>query len=138
MSPVTARSSKSPVLWLRMSAKPLRRPVAPAICTSASGTRAPTSWWRRNTRLLSLITRSCSLVARMRRSCSSVSALAPVSWAVLPMSACASRPLSSATSMKAATWRNTVMSIQFGGTWISSTRAETSSQPTCWSSQTAT
>ena len=58
-----------------------------------------------------------------------MSALAPESCAVLPMSACASRPLSSATSMKAATCRNTVMSIQFGGTWISATRAETSSQP---------
>ena len=120
-----------------MRAKPLRTPVAPAIWASASGMSAVTSWWRRKTRLLSLITRSCSLVACMRRSCSSVSALAPESSAVLPMSAWASRPLSSATSMNAAMCRKTVMSIQFGGTWISATSAETESQPRCWNSQTA-
>ncbi len=74
----------------------------------------------------------------MRRSCCSVSALASLSSVVLPMSACARRPLSSATSMNAAMCRKTVMSIQLGGTWISSTSAETESQPTCCSSQTAT
>ena len=73
----------------------------------------------------------------MRRSCSSVSALAPESSALLPMSAWARRPLSSATSMNAATCRNTVMSIQLGGTWISATVAETASTLRCCSSQTA-
>ena len=100
--------------------------------------RPATSWWRRKTRLLSLMMRSCSLVACRRRSCSSVSALARESSAELPMRAWASLPLSSATSMNAAMCRQTVMSIQFGGTWISATSAETLSQPTCWSSQTAT
>ena len=121
-----------------MSANPLRTPVALAIWSRASGTRPAASWWRRNTRLLSLITRSCSLVARMRRSCASVSALARESWVELPMSARASRPLRSATSMNAATWRLTVISIQLAGTWTWATTAGTSSQPTCWSSQTVT
>ena len=124
-----ARSSYSPLLWLSTSANPALMPEASAICASASGMSASTSWCRRKTRLLSLMTRSCSLVACMRRSCASVSALALLSWVVLRISAVASRPASSATSRKAATCRHVVISIQFGGTWISATTAEGCSQP---------
>ena len=99
-------------------------PEASAICASASGMSPSASWWRRKTRLLSLMARNCSLVACMRRSCASVSALALLSCVVLRMSAVARRPASSATSRKAATCRKVVMSIQLGGTWISATTAD--------------